>query len=282
MTTDQPLTINFVSQSSLQDYETCPLRFKLRYLERLNWPAVESEPVAEAERLARLGVDFHRLVHQHLIGLGTDLLSDSLAQADPDLRRWWANFQAHRPALLAEAEVWPELTLTTPLRGLRLQARFDVLARQPDGRFVIIDWKTAHRKPARALLERRLQSRVYPYVLVGAGVALNGGDPIDPDAVQMLYWYPEFPDEPELFAYSQARYQQDDTLLSDLIERIKSAAAQDDFPRVASDQPCRTCVYRSWCERGQTGGPLPEFETPETAALDLDAWDWDQIAEIQF
>ena len=56
-----PLPPDFqFSQSSLQDFETCPRRFELRYLQRLSWPAIESEPIQVAERLAQLGADFHR------------------------------------------------------------------------------------------------------------------------------------------------------------------------------------------------------------------------------
>ena len=74
------------SQSSLQDFETCPRRFQLRYLRQLSWPAIESEPIQEAERLAQLGTDFHRLVHQHLVGIDEETLETSLSSAQPELK----------------------------------------------------------------------------------------------------------------------------------------------------------------------------------------------------
>lgn len=52
------------SQSSLQDYFDCPRRFELRYIDRLNWPAVEAEPALENERRLREGTYFHRLAQQ--------------------------------------------------------------------------------------------------------------------------------------------------------------------------------------------------------------------------
>ena len=248
-----------LSQSSLQDFEQCPRRFRLRYIERQRWPAIESEPVAEAERLARLGADFHRLVHQHLIGLDLDLLSESLAEQSADLRRWWSSYLAQRPPQLAEAvALYPELKLSTSLRGYLLMARFDALAQMADGTFLIIDWKTTDNKPVREVLERRMQTRIYPYVLTQAGAAFNGGSAIAPEAVSMLYWYPEFPAEPELFTYSQQLFQHDDLTLSDLVDRIEHAAERDDFPQTEETQRCRFCVYRSWCERGQAAGALPE------------------------
>jgi CRISPR/Cas system-associated exonuclease Cas4 (RecB family) len=278
-----PLPANFqFSQSSLQDFETCPRRFELRYVQRLSWPAVESEPVQEAERLAQLGADFHRLVQQHLVGLAEDLLTGTLVEAEPELKIWWQNYLLHRPAPLAEAQTYPELTLSSPLRGYRLLARFDLLAVQSDGTFLIIDWKTTRRKPSRESLARRIQTRVYPYVLVTAGAAFNGGQPIDPAAVTMMYWYPDIPDQPEVFAYSPQLFRRDEEFLSYLVERIKAAARNNNFPLVDDDQPCRYCVYRSFCDRGEQAGPVVELADEPQEMLDVSALDWDQIAEIQF
>ena len=121
-----PLPQSFpFSQSSLHDFETCPRRFKLRYLDRLRWPAVEAEPIVEAERLARLGQDFHRLVQQHLIGLEVETLTAYLTSAEDELRTWWQRYLAHRPEALATATLHPELTLSAPLRDYRLLARFE-------------------------------------------------------------------------------------------------------------------------------------------------------------
>ncbi len=130
-----------------------------------------------------------------------------------------------------------------------------------------------------------MQTRVYPWLLAQAGAALNGGNAIPPEAISMLYWYPEFPAEPELFAYSQQLFQRDDLALNDLLDRIEHAAGRDDFPLTDDTGRCRFCVYRSLCERGSSAGPLPELDDePESAGDDdLDfALDWDQIAAIQF
>ncbi len=270
------------SQSSLQDFETCPRRFKLRYLQRLSWPGVESEPIHEAERLAQLGADFHRLVQQHLVGIDEETLTGTLTVAEAELKTWWHNYLDHRPAALAEAETYPELTLSTPLHGHRLVARFDLLAVQSEGTFLLVDWKTAQRKPARDKLARRIQTRVYPYVLATAGAAFNRGQPIDPAAIKMMYWYPTKPDQPEVFDYSPNLFQRDEQFLSELIERIKIAAPGDDFPLVEDRKPCTYCVYRSYCDRGDRAGPVLDLEEEPQEVMDVLSMDWDQIAGIEF
>lgn len=270
------------SQSSLQDFDACSRRFKLRYLDHLRWPAVESEPIHEAERLARLGADFHRLVQQHIAGISEMILSESLAESEPALQGWWQSYLQHRPSLPAGTQLYAEVTLSTPLRSYRLMARFDLLAAQPDGTFLIIDWKTSLHKPASADLARRMQTRVYPYVLAQAGAAFNGGRAIDPAAIGMIYWYPERPDQPERFDYSPQLCQRDEQFLSSLIEQIHHAAETDHFPMVEDKKPCSYCIYRSFCDRGGKAGPLAELVEEPQELLDVLALDWEQIAEIQY
>jgi len=276
-----PTELTF-SQSSLQTFEDCPRRFQLQVIEKLRWPAIEAEPVAEAERLAQLGADFHRLVHRHLAGLDESALDEFAAHADPELQSWWRSYLRHRPAALTGAELFPEITLTAPLRGRRLSARFDVLARRPGGQFLIVDWKTSARKPSRAALERRIQTRVYLWMLAAAGSAYNHGQPVPPEAVTMLYWYPQFPDEPEEFTYSKALRARDEEFLSGLLAQIEQAAAAADFPQTERQQTCAACVYRSWCNRGTAVGPLSDLPDETESTFDASALDWEQIAEIQF
>lgn len=277
-----PLPPDFqFSQSSLQDFEICARRFELRYLQHLRWPAVESEPIRAAETLARMGTDFHRLVHQHLLGIDAQRLTASLTEAEPDLKHWWQNYLDHRPDL-SGAVLHPELALSTPLAGYRLLARFDLLAIQPDGAFLIIDWKTAQQKPPRASLARRIQSRVYPYVLAAAGTAFNNGQPLDPAAIHMMYWYPAAPHEPEIFDYDEATYRRDEQFLAGLIMQIEQRSQSGDFPLIEDRKPCRHCVYRSFCDRGIQAGPLVSMEEEPQTILDVTDLDWDQIAEIQF
>ncbi len=270
------------SQSSLQDFETCPRRFELRCLQRLSWPGIKSEPIHEAERLAQLGADFHRLAQQQLVGLDEETLTASLASAEPELKSWWRNYLENRPPALAGAKTYPELSLSTPLRGYRLLARPDLLAVRPAGAFLTVAWKTTRQKPARDDLARRIQSRVYPYVLAAAGAAFNQGRPIDPATIKMIYWYPQIPDQPEQFDYNPHLFHRDEQLLSDLIERVKQAAQQDDFPLVENRKSCLYCLYRSYCDRGDKAGPFLALAEEPPESPDPLALDWDQIAEIHY
>ncbi len=271
------------SASSLQDYVDCPRRFQLRYLQHCDWPAVETEPVALTERHMERGREFHRLVHQQHLGISDDLLT---AVADnAGLGDWWSDFLANGPAGLPPVRR-AEFALTTPLAGYRLGAKYDLVAAGP-GRLVVVDWKTNIKRPPRAALELRLQTRVYPFVLAQAGASVASivapaayAPGVDPATIEMVYWFTGFPRQPEVFRYSAASMEEDRDYLTRLISEIAANAAEPLSP-AANERRCRFCVYRSLCERqvDPAGYDEEEADPPEAAALSLDL---EQIAEIVY
>ena len=300
------------SQGSLQDYVDCPRRFQLRYIQRLAWPAVEAEPTLENERHLQQGAAFHRLVHQHVLGLSPERLSSTIT--DEDLSRWWHNYLESGPADLP-ASCHPEVILSAPVSGHRLVAKYDLIAvdsgqrvdfSEPLGlssgrrlsRAVIVDWKTSRKRPRQKWLAERLQTRVYPYLLVRAGSHLNEDRPFQPEQVEMVYWFANFPDDPGRFAYDAAQYDADGKYLASLIEEIKELAlspvlspveglskglGDHDFPLTAQERRCRYCPYRSLCRRGTKAGAFDEAEDEPEWGDDFEiALDFEQIAEIEY
>ncbi len=273
------------SQSSLQDFTDCRRRFWLRYIRRVAWPAVQSEPARAFEQHIRRGDRFHRLAQQYLVGLPEDKLA-RLAAADEDenLRRWWENFLDSIPAQLSGVEPdrrHVEVTLQAPLAqpgGFRLVAKYDLLLFRPDGRAAIYDWKTATHRPKRAALLERLQTRVYPYLLARAGAALNGGQPVAPGQIEMIYWFAEPGQAAETLAYTPERFQADGDYLRALVEEIRSLKAEE-FEMSASEKPCAYCVYRSLCNRGVQAGAMVGEEEGEVENIDFDL---EQIGEVGF
>jgi CRISPR/Cas system-associated exonuclease Cas4 (RecB family) len=271
------------SQSSLQDFTDCPRRFQLRYLKKLSWPAVEAEPVLEHERLMQLGSRFHQLAHQYFSGVPGEILQETIH--DPQLKRWWDHFLDFA-ADLAEWEVSSEATLSVPFAGHRLLAKYDLLAYKKDHSVLIIDWKTSPKKPSRKWMEDKLQTRVYPYLLVKAGqIPRAGTTDILPEKVVMMYWFPGFPEQAVSFPYSAKQFTRDETRLTQLAERMleRCQAENEDFPLTTDQKHCRYCRYRSLCKRGEEAGPLSEREGILDVQTEEDLeLNFDQIAEIEY
>lgn len=299
------------SQASLQDYVDCRRRFLLRYLLHLPWPAVQSEPVIENETYLQKGQMFHHLAQQALEGVLPARLD--AAVVDPELQGWWDAFQpvgqglrsAADPATHPDALLLPEIGLSAPHGAYRLLAKFDLLAGE-GGRFTLYDWKTSRKRPRRAWLKDRLQTRVYPYLLALAGAALNLGRSIPPEAIKLVYWFAADPDAPERFDYSAAQLEADRAYLTGLIADVEARAAalppealgvagrppsltanmleamDAGFPRTPHEERCAFCVYRSLCNRGEQAGLLADSENHAEPPEDEVRIDFDQIIEINF
>jgi CRISPR/Cas system-associated exonuclease Cas4 (RecB family) len=268
--------LSILSQSSLQDYVDCARRFKLRYLDRLSYPAVETEPALENEKHLQEGEYFHRLVQQHLIGIPADQIS-KLANR-PNLQRWWANFQLFNQSNLANStNRLPEVTLSAPLGNYRLLAKYDLIAIGND-QVIIYDWKTYRKRPRSEWLSARMQTRIYRALLVKAGAHLNRGTPFEPEQIEMIYWFADFPDELARFPYSSAQFKRDWDMLEQLAQEIASAS---DYPLTDDRQKCAYCAYRSYCERGIRAGEMDQAEAEMDAESLFDV-NFEQIGEIAF
>ena len=255
----------------------CAQRFKLRYLDRLSYPAAETEPTLENEKHQQEGEYFHRLVQQHLIGIPAEQIS-KFANT-PNLQRWWENFQNTKELkdLQNLSGLYPESTLSAPLGKHRLLAKYDLIA-VADGKAVIYDWKTYRKRPRNEWLNARMQTRVYRALLVQAGAHLNHGKPFEPEQIEMVYWFAEFPEEPVRLPYTSAQFQRDwDTLLK-LSEEVASAAS---YPLTEDRQKCLFCTYRSYCERGVRAGDVEQAEA-EMESEELFDVNFEQIGEIAF
>ena len=274
------------SQSSLQDYVDCARRFQLRYIRRLAWPALETQEMIEAERLLEQGNRFHQLAQQDLIGVDVERLESSIS--DEDLERWWENYRAYATqtlgleALQAPQNLFTEVILSAPVGDYRLVAKYDLLVKQTEGQWLIVDWKTSRKRPRSKWLHNRMQTYVYPFLFVQAGGELNEGKAIEAELLEMVYWFSEHPQEMERIAYSAVNFAADQSFLEGVIRRIADMEAEA-FEKTEQVERCAYCVYRSLCGRGERAGALVEYESlGERESGGEFELDFEQIAEIEF
>ena len=270
------------SAHSLQAYVDCPRQFELNYLQELKWPAVEKEPLLESERHMADGRRFHEMVHRDTLGL---TVATPTEQGAEDIARWWENYVTQRPAR-GPGQRFAEQKLVGKIKGRTLVATCDlvVVDRNAEGhrcKARIYDWKTWRRRHSQEWLRSRLQTRVYPYLLVQSGAALDVD--LEPDEVEMVYWYADFPkDEGEIFAYSEMQYAEDESYLSGLIEEI-AGLQSGAFELTTNERKCTYCVYRSFCGRGDVAGQADGSDdedgiVEESNPLMVDLDDYESIA----
>ena len=265
-----PLPDDFIfTQNNLQDFLDCPRRFQLRHLLKMSWPAPVSEPIEENDRLILLGTQFHKMVHQYFLGIPEDKITRCIQ--DVDLNDWWQAFRQNPPQGIT-GKLRPEIEISTPFEGYRLAAKIDLLAVEKGERALIIDWKTTHRLPRQAFLQDRVQSMVYPYLVIITGTILNDYQPFDPGQVSMIYWFPAYPDQAVTLRFDQAWVEKTRLFLINLVKEI-SRMDREIFPLTVDEKKCQFCRFRSLCERGTVAGSLIDEtdDTPEEGTnLDID------------
>lgn len=265
------------SQNNLQDFVECPRRFELRYLLLQAWPAIQSQPVLEHEQHLRRGEIFHQMVQQHQIGLPVSLISTQAY--DQTLLGWWEDYLGSQPQSLPEHR-FVEHMLQITHGGYRFIAKYDLIAIQPAEKIIIVDWKTGRRKPPRSVLSRRIQTRLYPFLLWKCSSAFDKAITYLPEQIEMIYWFTADPLSPERFQYSQKQADLDGEYLLELIRQVEHCA-QTFFPLTSQEQRCSLCVYRSLCNRGVSAGNMDEEMDNEVDEDQLDI-PFDQIGETEF
>ena len=257
------------SAQSLQDYSDCPYRFELRYIQKLDWPAEESQPYLEYEQFRQKGSLFHTCVDRYFHHVDPKAIENQLQ--DEELRGWWQNFLD----FIKEKQfknAASEIAFQTNLGNQVLMAKYDLLTQAEEGTFTIFDWKTnaGKKEPIRKFYAERMQTHVYPYVLSKAAALSVENKAIDPTQLKLVYWFPQFPVQSFSFPYSSTIMQKDETLLSSLMQEIIQKEAGT-FEKTEEKKRCSFCVYRSYCERGKQAGNLFKGE----AEFDFDVEDLD-------
>ncbi len=268
------------SSQSLQDYVECQRRFALRYIQKLDWPAEESSPYLAFEQFRQNGNQFHTCSDQYFHHVAPQAIEKQIL--DDDLRLWWGNFLQ----FIATKDFnfsTSEILFQTSLNERVLIAKFDLLVMQTNGNFTIYDWKTiaGRKKPKRNTLAEKMQTHIYPYVLCKSTNLIDRQPAIQPSQVELIYWFPQFPDQPESFPYSSIQMQADEKTITALMNEICQKAT-DDFPKTEDESRCRFCVYRSYCGRGKQAANIFEGETEfdfDLSDLDLDI---EKVEEISY
>ncbi len=180
--TDVVLPPRVLSYSAIGTYRVCPRQARYRYLLRLPdlrdeaatplWTAEGSDPAAEKLDAAGFGTIVHRALElaarARIAGAPVDLeafvaqaLLEEEREGDPVLaERVLATAGHGLAALAALAPRDPELRFDTEIAGIRVGGFIDLLAEDPAGRPIVIDYKTGHQTDSAYQLQLSLYRRV--------------------------------------------------------------------------------------------------------------------------
>jgi CRISPR/Cas system-associated exonuclease Cas4 (RecB family) len=273
----QPIHFN---QSNLQDYVDCPRRFQYKILDNLAWPAQVSDLPLRYEKLIQDGIRFHSICHQYFSGIDPNLIESTLN--DTHLIEMWNNFLPFGKSLSSQT-LYSELLLSMPYQDHKLLAKFDLLVQISSDQIMIIDWKTSRQKPSRKILDAKIQTYLYPFILNSVGSNLLMNLVIEPNQIKMKYWFPSVDSHQEIFSYSNDHHSDFTEKLSSIIEEITTLIVSDKpFPMTDNLTTCNFCAYRSLCNRGIKAGDFELLSILEHEDLSNIQFDLENILEIEF
>lgn len=247
-----------ITQTQISAYERCKRFYYLKYVSRLVWPVEVTD-----RRQIRQGEDFHLLIRQLLMGFPRSSL---LVPADSEnLSGWLDVFQREDPIGKPDM-IFPEREVTVNYADVLWLGKFDALAVY-DGEIRIFDWKTSGRKPDAAHYLSSPQTRLYRFLAKTCAARLLGASQhgIPAENIEMVYWFPEYPEETIRLPYSEEAYARDVTWLRTL-SRTMTSLNEEDYPLTENLRRCNHCDYRTHCFPGTAIQDVPEIPPMEEAS----------------
>ena len=231
----------YFSQQSLNTYNTCPMKFRLRYIDGLYWPRTWTTE-EEKNRLEK-GSQFHLLAQRYYSDIDSTVPQGS--KYDGDLQQWLGQLQNDFPPI-KENYYYPEFTLRLNRNGIKLQAKYDLIVHSPDNRLTIYDWKTDTKPLQKTRLLTGMQTMVYLYLLTETGLDLLTGETLTPETIKMIYWNPLFPTKSIEINYSASKHIKFAKQLTGLITVILNSNYEEFLPN-QEETHCSRCEYSPVC-----------------------------------
>jgi CRISPR/Cas system-associated exonuclease Cas4 (RecB family) len=258
------------TQHSLATFDSCPLKFRKRYLENLKW---NSYPDEKVKRSLEKGRTFHLLAQRYFMGIDHGL--DESFEEYPELNRWIATLKESFK-ISPEYRYLPEYKLRMCEGIFKLEANFDLLA-AGDGRIAIWDWKThgnKDRNPGKTSgrFENSLQTMVYMFVLKEQS-RLAAGRELECGAISMNYWQPDPPGIVARVEYSDNLHRKFKKTLEQKIRRILEYDYSD-FDKSLYIKHCPYCEFNWFCNNERV-----DFSTVDEDDSVMEDFDWDSVEE---
>lgn len=232
------------TQYSLNTFDTCPLRFKRRYVDNLRWKDTVDED--EKKRL-EMGNHFHLLARRYFMGIDCGLEEEA---DEYDTLNSWLRALKKDFKLQPGVRYLPEYRLRMMDKTLRLEANFDLIIVDEKG-IQIWDWKTHGGKTlnirgrAAKKFENSLQTMVYLYVLKEQSELVVGKE-IECERISMHYWQPDSSGVLAEMKYSRQLHRKFEGIIS---QKIKTILEYDysSFNYLNYVKHCKKCEFKWLC-----------------------------------
>lgn len=230
---------NFLfSQNSINTYRSCPLKFKFKYVDKLNWKQDDEGSRDYYENL-KLGSDFHLICERYFsnIPTGIEFLNNE------EFNIWLEKIKRLIP-IKDDKLYLPEYEVRYSLNNFKIQAKFDLVVLDKDS-ISIWDWKTENRKIEYKDVENRIQTLVYLFLASETIGKIYNLD-IDYENIKLSYYQPEYYNEPITITYSNEKHNINKKQLENYIVNILNTNYNEE-KNIKNIKHCKFCEFNKLC-----------------------------------
>lgn len=221
------------SQNSINTYKSCSLKFKYKYIDKINWKYDDIESRDYYESL-KLGRDFHLICERYFSNIPLGHISE--AKFD----KWIEKIKKLVP-IEDEFIYLPEYELRYNLEGYNIQAKFDLVILGKNS-IDIWDWKTESKKIDYKNVENRMQTIVYMFLSKEVIPKLENIN-IDSNNIKMKYYQPDFDNNPVSISYSDEKHVENRKKIIGYIEMMQ----KNDYEENKNKKHCQFCEFNKLC-----------------------------------
>lgn len=225
------------SQNSINTYKSCPLKFKYKYVDKINWRKDDLGSREYYESL-RVGSEFHLICERYFsnIPLGVN------ETTNVKFTKWIEKIKKILPVNLDDNYIYlPEYEIRYKLNDNIITAKYDLVIIK-DNKVEIWDWKTENKRVDYKNAQNRIQTIVYMYLAKEVIPKLYSID-INFEDITMKYYQPEFEDVPITISYSEQMHDSYGKQISNYINMIKDTHTHNR----KNENHCKFCEFNKLC-----------------------------------
>ena len=247
---------NFLySQNSINTYKSCPLKFKYKYIDKVNWKQDDENSRDYYENL-KLGTDFHLICERYFNNIPTGIEYCE----NHDFHIWLDKIKRLIP--LEDKNIYlPEYEVRFKLDDISIQAKYDLVIIS-ENNISIWDWKTENRKLEHKNVENRMQTIIYLFLAKEVIPKLYNKD-ITCENISINYYQPEYYNEPITIKYSEEKHIQNNKNIKNYIDTIRTTSYEDENS-IKYNNHCKFCEFNKLCNKEEVNYEAWEDENYES------------------
>ncbi len=224
------------SQNMINTYKSCPVKFKYKYIENINWKDIDNTTKQYEDSLI-IGTEFHLICERYFTRIPTGINEKSnLKYLD-----WIQKIESIFNITENDSRIFlPEYEVKMKINKSIVSAKYDLIVIDKD-KLEIWDWKTENKELEYKNVQNRMQTILYMYLAKEVIPKIFDID-IKYENISMNYYQPQFNSPALSIKYNENIHKRNGDIISGYIRNIKN-----DNCTIKNINHCKYCEFNKLC-----------------------------------